>query len=114
MSATAETISAKEVTNPLVTVTVQEFMKSKGFVSIHKSVRKNANGYPYITFINADNQSENIYFSKASGEDKEAGQLIQRGFFDKLNMAETTNADGEVRTKIVGTSSERLGVADLF
>ena len=111
---TEATISAKELTNPLTTISVQDFMKSKGFVSIHKSVRKNANGYPYLTFINADNEAENIYFSKASGEDKEAGQLLYKGFFDKLNVAEVTNADGEVRMKIVGTSSERLGVEDLF
>lgn len=82
-------------------ISVQQFMKEVGFVSIHKTVRKNQGGLPYLTFIKADNVVENIYFSKEAGEDKEAGQLIQRGFFDKLNIAAVTNPDGEVRMKIV-------------
>jgi len=101
-------------TPALVTVTVQEFMVTKNFVSIHKAVRQNAKGYPYITFINKSNVAENVYFSINAGADKKEGDLIQRGFFDKINVAETKNADGEVRIKLVGTSTERLDLADLF
>jgi hypothetical protein len=85
-------------------ISVQQFMKEEGYVSIHKTVRKNQEGLPYLTFIKVDNVAHNIYFSKEAGQDKQAGQLLYKGFFDKLNVAEVTNADGEIRLKIVDES----------
>ncbi|SNB22510.1 membrane hypothetical protein [Flavobacterium psychrophilum] len=85
-------------------ITVQQFMKEQGYVSIHKTVRKNQEGLPYLTFIKLDNVAHNIYFSKEARQDKQAGQLLYKGFFDKLNVAEVTNADGEVRMKIIDES----------
>ena len=93
----------KDLNKPAI-ITVQQFMKEQGYVSIHKTVRKNQEGLPYLTFIKVDNVAHNIYFSKEAGQDKQAGQLIYKGFFDKLNVAEVTNAAGEVRMKIVDES----------
>lgn len=108
------TLSNTEIVNELKTITVKEFMMSKGFVSINKKVGVNTNGYHYITFINANNEAENVYFSKSESANVSAGTEIVKGFFDNLQIAETTNADGELRTKIVGMSGNRLSVDDLF
>ena len=108
------TIAKQELTNTLVTIPIQEFKKKRNFVSVHKAVRANAKNYPYVPFIDDKNVAENIYFSKASGETQKAGDLIVKGFFAKLQIAEVENADGEKRIKLVGTSTERLFVEDLF
>lgn len=109
-------MTTTDIKNPetLVRIPVQDWMKSKGFVSVHKSVRTNENGYPYVTFINADNKAENIYFSKSASENYSTGTPIQKGFFDKLNIADTTNAAGEIRTKLVSTEGLRVTMEDLF
>lgn len=93
---------------------VKEFMGERNFVSVHKTVRENANGYPYVTFIDKDNKAENIYFSKSESDKHQAGNEIAKGFFDKLQIAETENAEGEKRMKLVGTGSLRVTVEDLF
>lgn len=96
-------------------IPVQEFMKQKGFVSVSRAVRANKAGYPYVTFINGANEAENIYFSKNASARYDEGEPIGRGFFDELQIAETTNAAGEARTKLVGTgTSERVNASDLF
>ncbi len=114
MSSTVSNTVIQNPTDKLVTIPVLDFMKSKSFISCHKSVRANANGYPYVTFINDKNVAENICFSKATGEKYKADQGIEKGFFNSLAIAETTNADGEIRIKLVCTNTTRLSLEDLF
>lgn len=102
------------VVQPLVVHTVQAFMKMKNFVSVHKSVRANANGYPFITFINDKNEAENIYFSKAGSEIYGKDMAIERGFFAPLTIVESYNADNELRYKLSIGSENRLNVENLF
>ena len=97
----------------LKVVTVQEFMKSNDMISIVPVIRTNVNDYPYITFINNKNESENIYFSKDSSKLLTKGLPITRGFFANYSIGFTTNAAGETRTKLVG-QGQRLSVEDLF
>ena len=93
---------------------VRDFMLERKFVSVHKTVRENANGYPYVTFIDKDNKAENVYFSKSESNNYSAGKEIAKGFFDKLQIGETENAEGEKRMKLVGTGSLRVTMEDLF
>lgn len=109
------TVAQTQITNPLVTASVKDFMKSNNFTQVHKEVRANTNGYPYITFIDSKNVAENIYFSKGASEQVSEGQEIKKGFFDNFLVATTTNATGEERIKIVRSGdSTRLDVEDLF
>lgn len=109
------TMSKTQISNPLITLSVQDFMKENGFNQVHREVRENTNGYPYITFINRKNEAENIYFSKEAAKQVSAGDEIKKGFFDAYLIAETTNAEGESRIKIVRAgSSTRLELDDLF
>lgn len=97
----------------LVVLTVQDFMKQMSMTSIVPVIRTNINEYPYITFINDKNESENIYFSKDSAKSLEKGMPIVKGFFSNYSIGFTTNANGETRTKLVG-QGQRLSVEDLF
>ena len=99
----------------LNTIGVQEFMKFNNFISVVKAVRENANAYPYVTFITADNKAENVYFSKNASTLVNAGKTIARGFFDPFMIGYTTNANGEERIKLVAQGeSLRITAEDLF
>jgi hypothetical protein len=94
-------------------ISIQDFAKAKGFIEINKTIRTNTNGYPFVTFINAKNEAENVYFSKgASAQVAEGGN-----FFDvakDYEIGETTNAEGEVRVKLCRKGGDRMSIADLF
>lgn len=111
------TVATTDITNPLVVVSVKDFMRSNGFTQVHNEVRQNSNGYPFITFINGKNEAENIYFSKKASELPQAklGTPITKGYFEAFNVAETTNEKNEKRIKIVSVgSSSRLDMDNLF
>lgn len=93
--------------------TIKEFAKAKGFVQLALQVRTNTNGYPYITFINAENVAENVYFSKDAGAKVTAGQIIDAAMVTTHQIGLATNAAGEVRYKIIG-NSDRIDLTDLF
>ena len=94
---------------------LSSFCKSNKFTEIHKTIRENTNGYPYITFITSDNKAENIYFSKSKSSEVAAGMLISPSLLKDLQIATVTNANGESRTKLVGTGeSNRLTLDDLL
>lgn len=92
-----------------------EFVKSNNFVDIHKAVRENANGYPFITFITKDNKAENIYFSKSKSSEVSAGLLVTASLMRDLQVVQYTTEAGEPRTKLAGFGeSNRLSLDDLL
>ena len=111
----AQTSAPVSTSAPLQTIGVKDFMIAQGFVSIVKTVRANANQYPYVTFINAKNVAENIYFSKRASVAVTEGEEIGKGWLDKFQIAITTNAVGEPRTKLVSKGEGlRTELNDLF
>lgn len=95
----------------MLILTIKEFIASKGFISIASAVRVNKNGYPYVTFIDADNKAENVYFSKKAPVAE--GQVIDKQFIAGFQIAEVENATGEKRTKLISNSA-RVSLADLL
>lgn len=98
----------------LNTMSISEFVNINKFVEINNTVRTNSNGYPFVTFINAKNEAENVYFSKASSSSISKGDAITKEFLSNYRIAKTTNADGEVRTKLVSNNSNRISLANLL
>lgn len=95
--------------------TLKDFCQSRNFVEIHKTVRENSNGYPYITFINSANKAENVYFSKSQSANVAEGQLVTPSILKDLRVASVLNAAGEERTKLIGAGeSQRLSLDDLL
>lgn len=98
--------------NALRTISMQEFAASKGFTQVVPTVRANANGYPYLTFLNENNEAENVYFSKASAESIEPNEDIGPKL-KTFQIGFTKNEAGEERIKIISNSS-RKNLADLL
>lgn len=102
-------------TTPLEVISVQQFMMNNNFVSVNRMVNTNVHGYPFVTFIDADNKAENVYFSVNTSAKYTKGQVIEPGFFKGLGIAKTINADGEMRTKLVNADGgNRILISDLF
>jgi len=97
---------------------VKSFMESNGYVQVVNHVRKNTNGYPFVTMINANNEAQNVYFTKAATEKSlvAPGDTVGKGFFADLVMYEVAlNETGEMVWKIGGKGeSQRVELSDLF
>ena len=104
-------------TETLNTMSISEFVKINKFDEIINVVRTNSNGYPFVTFIKiVDNKSiaENVYFSKAASANVSLNDVVTIDMINTYRIAKTTNADGEVRTKLVSSVSNRISLASLL
>lgn len=97
----------------MVVQSIQEFAQAKGFVQVANNVRTNTNGYPFVTFINAKNEAENVYFSKDASTKVVAGDPVDKTMLTTHQIAEVTNEAGEVRFKLIG-NSERVDLLTIF
>ncbi len=92
----------------------REFVVS-GKLQVNPSIRRNVNGYPYITVLDPSKpqgeQAENIYFGKNTSA-KVSEMVDIRGIANDLQVVHTTNALGEQRIKL--SMSAYLGADDLF
>lgn len=96
----------------LVSTPAREWMRANGYAPIKTEgsvvVRKNTNGYPFITLKKKDTPAGegglNIYFSKSSVVSE--GDIVTSEMSADLVVIEAKNADGEDRLK--------LHYADLF
>lgn len=94
-------------------ISIKEFAKDKGFVQINKTVRTNINGFPYVTFINAQNEAENVYFSKGGAEEVKAGDDFP-SVASKYDITYATNAEGETRPKLCRKGGDRVSLDDIL
>ena len=85
-------------------------LEANKFTDVIPSVRTNANGYPFLTFMTADNKATNVYFSKSM--QLEAG-TVDIAFLRGLKACETANAAGELRWKLTDAAGNRVSLADL-
>lgn len=81
------------------------------------TLRKNVNGYHFITLINKDGEANNVYFSKNSDAyitaNYEVGEDIS-ALIVKSELVAVENADGELRHKItLQGSTEYIGASAL-
>ena len=109
-----ENNSSASTVSTIVSQSIQSYMAENDFLQVAGTVRTNANGYPFVTFINSANQAENVYMSKKLG-DTLAGTPINKAFFAQLQIVHVTNAAGESRVKLSGKGeSTRVESTDLF
>lgn len=94
------------------TLSLKEFMSLLGFAQIIPVIRRNSNGYAFLTFTSADNKAENIYFSKTMS-DSLSEDKVSIEFLRSLKACETTNAAGEVRWKLTDSAGNRIDFAAL-
>ena len=100
-------------TKPMIITTIKEFVTFKGFKQLSPKVRTNTNGYPFITFIDATNKAENVYFSKSASKLVSDDLVITKELLSTLSIGYTTNEKGEARIKLI-SNSERLELSSLL
>lgn len=86
---------------------VKDFCKERGFVQAAPKVRKNSNGYPFVTLINSKNEAENVYFSKTASSLVEEGDAVTTAMLAQYQIGFTRNEAGEERIKLI-SNSERV------
>lgn len=92
-------------------ITLKEFCTQEGIGSI-SNVRKNTNGYPFVTVLRGTD-AENIYFSKKAAL-KVADADPIKGIAKDLFVVNTINSAGEERLKLTFTGEDYASVEDLF
>ena len=102
-----------EIKQALKVLTLREFCALKGFVQLAPVVRVNDNGYPFITFIDAANKAENVYFSKSASAGVAAGTPVDKAMLSVYQIGVTINAAGEERMKLI-TNSDRVDIMSLL
>jgi hypothetical protein len=111
---TAPKPAAKLATQaPLETQSVLAFMRQNGFTQYNANIGVNVNDYPFVTFINADNEAENVYFSKNAAEQISADEAVNGQFLARFVIVDTVNAEGEARTKLSLRGGNRGSINDL-
>ena len=103
------------VMDELKSQSLAAYCQANGVTAI-SPVRKNTNGYPFVTLISKsfDGGASNIYFSKSKSEEVELDMKAPAWGAKDARIVETTNEAGEPRLKIAGAGSDYTDVADLF
>ena len=89
----------------ILRVSFKAFCQAEGITSIHKTIRVNTNGYPFVTVLRGD-VAENIYFSKKASAEVSEGEVV-KSIANTLFVNTAVNSNGESRTKLsfAGNSS---------
>ena len=122
MKTTARKTVAKKGTQSangeLNIIPASQWLKDNGIVGMDASVSVNTNGYPFVGFTNKAGVRENIYFSVNSAkyfseEDAFDTAEAQLEFLRSISFADTTNAQGEKRTKMF-MAKETVSIVDIL
>ena len=99
-------------------IPASQWLKDNGIVGMDAAVSVNTNGYPFVGFTNKAGVRENIYFSVNSAkyfseEDVFDTAEAQLAFLRSISFADTTNAQGEKRTKMF-MAKETVSIVDIL
>ena len=99
-------------------IPASQWLKDNGIVGMDASVSVNTNGYPFVGFTNKAGVRENIYFSVNSAkyfsqDDSFDTAEAQLDFLRSISFADTTNAQGEKRTKMF-MAKETISIVDIL
>lgn len=122
MKTTARKTVAKKGTQSangeLNIIPASQWLKDNQIVGMDAAVSVNTNGYPFVGFTNKAGVRENIYFSVNSAkyfseEDVFDTAEAQLQFLRSISFADTTNAQGEKRTKMF-MAKETVSIVDIL
>lgn len=99
-------------------IPASQWLKDNNIVGMDAAVSVNTNGYPFVGFTNKAGVRENIYFSVNSAkyfseEDVFDTAEAQLAFLRSISFADTTNAQGETRTKMF-MAKETISIVDIL
>ena len=110
--------STQSTNGELNIIPASQWLKDNGIVGMDAAVSVNTNGYPFVGFTNKAGVRENIYFSVNSSkyfseEDVFDTPEAQLEFLRSISFADTTNAQGEKRTKMF-MAKETVSIVDIL
>ena len=99
-------------------IPASQWLKDNQIVGMDAAVSVNTNGYPFVGFTNKAGVRENIYLSVNSAkyfseEDVFDTAEAQLEFLRSISFADTTNAQGEKRTKMF-MAKETISIVDIL
>ena len=99
-------------------IAASQWLKDNNIVGMDAAVSVNTNGYPYVGFTNKAGVRENIYFSVNSSKYFSEDDVFdtpeaQLDFLRSISFADTTNAQGEKRTKMF-MAKETISIVDIL
>ena len=99
-------------------IPASQWLKDNSIVGMDAAVSVNTNGYPFVGFTNKAGVRETIYFSVNSAkyfseEDVFDTAEAQLEFLRSISFADTTNAQGEKRTKMF-MAKETISIVDIL
>lgn len=88
--------------------TIQEFCERKKFIHVNNAVGESVKNVPFVTFINEDNEAENVYFSRNASATTGVGETVDQAFLEQYRIGVVTYPDGETRTKLITKGGNRV------
>ena len=115
---TVAKVNTQSSDSELNIIPASQWLKDNNIVGMDAAVSVNTNGYPYVGFTNKAGVRENIYFSVNSSkyfteDDVFDTPEAQLDFLRSISFADTTNAQGEKRTKMF-MAKETISIVDIL
>ena len=115
---TVAKVNTQASNSELNIIPASQWLKDNNIVGMDAAVSVNINGYPFVGFTNKAGVRENIYFSVNtskyfSEEDVFDTPEAQLEFLRSISFADTTNAQGEKRTKMF-MAKETISIVDIL
>ena len=115
---TVAKVNTQSSDSELNIIPASQWLKDNNIVGMDAAVSVNTNGYPYVGFTNKAGVRENIYFSVNSSKYFSEDDVFdtpeaQLDFLRSISFADTTNAQGEKRTKMF-MAKETISIVDIL
>ena len=115
---TVAKVNTQSSDSELNIIPASQWLKDNNIVGMDAAVSVNTNGYPYVGFTNKAGIRENIYFSVNSSKYFSEDDVFdtpeaQLDFLRSISFADTTNAQGEKRTKMF-MAKETISIVDIL
>ena len=115
---TVAKVNTQSSDSELNIIPASQWLKDNNIVGMDAAVSVNTNGYPYVGFTNKAGVRENIYFSVNSAKYFSEDDVFdtpeaQLDFLRSISFADTTNAQGEKRTKMF-MAKETISIVDIL
>ena len=115
---TVAKVNTQSSNSELNIIPASQWLKDNNIVGMDAAVSVNTNGYPFVGFTNKAGVRENIYFSVNSSKYFSEDDVFdtpeaQLDFLRSISFADTTNAQGEKRTKMF-MAKETISIVDIL
>jgi hypothetical protein len=96
-------------------LSLSNFVEKYNFTEIVPEIRKNSNGYPFVTFLNSKNVATNVYFGSSISDSYSEGTKITSEMLKGLQAYEYLREDGGLGLRLVSKNAgNRVSISSLL